>query len=99
MTDDQGRYEVTPLNEGTYFLSAKASPWYAVHPTFERRGCGELARSGGFLTRCSLSRYLLRRRHRGPDGATPIAVHGGDRLEADIHLKSGASTTSDLPRV
>jgi len=51
----------------------------------ERRGCGELARSGGFLTRCSLSRYLLRRRHRGRR-ATPIAVHGGDRLEADIHL-------------
>jgi len=32
VTDDQGRYEVTPLNEGTYFVSAKASPWYAVHP-------------------------------------------------------------------
>ena len=42
MTDDQGRYEVTPLNEGTYFVSAKASPWYAVHPT----STGEGAASG-----------------------------------------------------
>src|SRR6266478_2669219 len=26
-TDDHGEYEVTPLDEGTYFVSAKATPW------------------------------------------------------------------------
>src|SRR5277367_952069 len=31
-TDDQGEYEVTPLMPGTYFVSAGATPWYAVHP-------------------------------------------------------------------
>ena len=31
-TDDQGRYEVTPLDPGTYFVSARAFPWYAIHP-------------------------------------------------------------------
>ena len=31
-TDDQGEYEVTPLVPGTYFVSASATPWYAVHP-------------------------------------------------------------------
>ena len=32
-TDDQGWYEITSLNPGTYFLSASAKPWYAVHPS------------------------------------------------------------------
>src|ERR1700726_3420199 len=31
-TDDQGSYEVASLVPGTYFLSANAKPWYAVHP-------------------------------------------------------------------
>lgn len=31
-TDDLGEYELTPLPPGTYFLSASAKPWYAVHP-------------------------------------------------------------------
>ena len=30
--DDQGSYEFTPLDSGTYFLSVLAAPWYAVHP-------------------------------------------------------------------
>jgi hypothetical protein len=34
-TDDQGAYEITPLRPGTYFLSANATPWYAVHPRTE----------------------------------------------------------------
>ncbi|HEX9109912.1 MAG TPA: carboxypeptidase regulatory-like domain-containing protein, partial [Terriglobales bacterium] len=35
-TDDQGAYEVTPLEEGTYFVSVRATPWYAVHPVTGR---------------------------------------------------------------
>src|SRR5436309_4669947 len=31
-TDDQGAYEITPLMPGTYFISAQAEPWYAIHP-------------------------------------------------------------------
>jgi uncharacterized surface anchored protein len=34
-TDDQGAFEITPLRPGTYFLSASATPWYAVHPRLE----------------------------------------------------------------
>lgn len=34
-TDDQGVYEIMPLRPGTYFLSANATPWYAVHPRTE----------------------------------------------------------------
>jgi len=85
MTDDQGRYEVTPLNEGTYFLSAKASPWYAVHPTSSAEG----AASSPAQVDSSLDVVYPATFYGDAtevDGATPIAVHGGDRLEADIHL-------------
>ena len=31
-TDDLGAYELPSLDPGTYFLSADAKPWYAIHP-------------------------------------------------------------------
>jgi carboxypeptidase family protein len=85
MTDDQGRYEVTPLDEGTYFVSAKASPWYAVHPTSNAEG----APNSPAQVDSSLDVVYPNTFYGDAtevEGATPIAVHGGDRLEADIHL-------------
>jgi len=85
MTDDQGRYEVTPLNEGTYFVSAKASPWYAVHPT----STGEGATNPHSQVAPSLD-VVYAITYYGDatetEDAAPIPVRGGDRLEADIHL-------------
>jgi uncharacterized GH25 family protein len=37
-TDDQGTYEVTPLLPGTYYMSANAKPWYAIHPNLAQGG-------------------------------------------------------------
>jgi hypothetical protein len=85
MTDDQGRYEVTPLDEGTYFVSAKASPWYAVHPTSNAEG----AANSPAQVDASLDVVYPNTFYGDAtevEGATPIAVHGGDRVEADIHL-------------
>ena len=31
-TDDQGAYEFSSLDAGTYFISVTAKPWYANHP-------------------------------------------------------------------
>jgi hypothetical protein len=86
MTDDQGRYEVTPLDEGTCFVSAKASPWYAVHPT--STGEGGAANSPAQVDSSLDVVYPTTFYGDATDaeGATPIAVHGGDRVEADIHL-------------
>jgi hypothetical protein len=85
VTDDQGRYEVTPLNEGTYFVSAKASPWYAVHPT----STGEGATNPPTQVDPSLD-VVYPITYYGDateaEDAAPIPVRGGDRLEADIHL-------------
>lgn len=84
-TDDQGKYEVTPLDEGTYFVSAKATPWYAVHPV----SAGEGTANAPTQVASSLDvSYPIT--YYGDttesDEATPIPVRGGDRLEADIHL-------------
>ncbi len=84
-TDDQGRYEVTPLDEGTYFVSAKASPWYAVHPA----SSGEGSASSPAQVDPSLDvAYPITYYGDATEAedATPIPLRGGDRLEADIHL-------------
>lgn len=84
-TDDQGRYEVTPLDEGTYFVSAKATPWYAVHPVTN----GADAMNNPPQVDSSLDvAYPITYYGDSADAddATPIPVRGGDRLEADIHL-------------
>jgi Carboxypeptidase regulatory-like domain len=84
-TDDQGTYEVIPLGDGTYFVSAAAKPWYAVHP-FSSRGGEEAVPS---LVEPSLDvAYPIT--YYGDateaDDAMPIPIRGGDRIEADIHL-------------
>src|SRR5882724_6106304 len=84
-TDDQGRYEVASLDEGTYFVSAKATPWYAVHAP---------SASGDATTSPSQVDPTLDVAYpvtfygdtTETDSAAPIPVRGGDRLEADIHL-------------
>jgi hypothetical protein len=39
-TDDRGSYEFPELSAGTYFLSANAKPWYALHPRSQVSGGG-----------------------------------------------------------
>ena len=85
-TDDQGHYEVTPLDEGTYFVSTKATPWYAVHPVSSRDA---ESRSTQDQVDPSLDvAYPITYYGDATEAedATPIPVRGGDRLEADIHL-------------
>ena len=84
-TDDQGRYEVTPLNEGTYFVSAKATPWYAVHPPSSAVDtAGRLSQVDSSLDVAYPITYYGDATE--AEDATPIPVRGGDRLEADVHL-------------
>jgi hypothetical protein len=93
-TDDQGAYEITPLMPGTYFLSASARPWYAVHPSSE-----DDAAPGGAKpeTPASSSSTVDRSLDvaypttyypdvTDADSATPIPIRGGERIDVDIHL-------------
>ena len=84
-TDDQGFYEFSRLMGGTYFLSAIATPWYAVHHASsaadEPGNRPELERS---LDVAYPQVYYKDATE--SDGASPITIRGGDRLEADIHM-------------
>ncbi len=96
VVDDQGAFEFAPLNAGTYFVSAVATPWYAVHPPSIRQTGGPAA-----LTSADGSQPDRPQVDRSVDvvypttyyaGATemedasPILVRGGDRLDLDLHL-------------
>jgi protocatechuate 3,4-dioxygenase beta subunit len=87
-TDDQGTYEVTPVQPGTYFLSAGAQPWYAIHPA-----TGPDASEPGKNNAIAVDRSLdvaypltFYADASDADSATPIPVRGGDHLQIDIHL-------------
>jgi len=86
VTDDQGGYEFSRLDAGSYFISATAKPWYALHTV----SSGEpSARNLPSAVDQSLDvAYAIT--YYGdatePDDATPIPVRGGDHLQADIHL-------------
>ena len=84
-TDDQGAYEVTPLDGGTYFVSVSAKPWYAVHPVISEPGAG----SSTSLVDHSLDvaypvTYYADATE--ADDATPIPIRAGDHVDVDIHL-------------
>ena len=85
-TDDQGSYELTPLDAGTYFVAAKAKPWYEVHPAKARASGSE---NSTVLVDSALDVAYATTFYGDTtesEEATPIPVRGGDRLEADIHL-------------
>jgi hypothetical protein len=80
MTNDEGRYEITPLAPGTYFVAVKATPWYAVHPD----SADVSSRVDPALDVAYPITYYGDTTE--TESAMPIPVRGGDRLEADIHL-------------
>jgi Carboxypeptidase regulatory-like domain len=94
-TDDQGRYEITPLDAGTYFVSAKASPWYSVRPS--SNGEGEPSQSSASQS-SQIDPALdvvypttFYGDASEAEDAAAIPMRGGDRLEADIHLAPAPS--------
>ncbi|HEY4054478.1 MAG TPA: carboxypeptidase-like regulatory domain-containing protein [Terriglobales bacterium] len=84
-TDDLGAYELGPQTPGTYFVSASAMPWYAMHGS-SSEGSGNAP--VGHVDSALDVAYALT--YYGDvtdaDSATPIQLRGGDRLQADIHL-------------
>jgi len=82
-TDDQGTYEITPVTSGTYFLSASGKPWYAVYPSLETEGRGTTSVDRSLDVAYPVTYYPDVTE---ADGAMPIPVRGGDRVQVDIHL-------------
>jgi hypothetical protein len=84
--DDQGAYEFAPLDAGTYFISATATPWYALHPlSSPQAGREGLPTSVDHALDVAYS-VTYYGDSTDPDDATPIPLGGGDHLQADIHL-------------
>jgi len=86
VTDDQGVYEFTPLDAGTYYLSVTATPWYAVHPaTAAPEGvvAAPAVVDQGLDVLYPTTYYLGAIES---DEATPIPLRGGDRMEVDLRL-------------
>ena len=85
-TDDQGSYEFPSLAPGNYFVSAAAKPWYAIHPVASSSD-GMANPPPGVAA--SLDVAYPTTYYSGAteaDGATPIPVSGGDRLQIDVRL-------------
>jgi len=83
-TDDLGRYEIAPLEPGTYFVAARAEPWYAVHALSTPDGANSPIQSDSALDVAYPVTFYGGVTE--SDEATPIPVRPGDRLTADIHL-------------
>jgi Carboxypeptidase regulatory-like domain len=82
-TDDLGAYDLPNLIPGTYFLSVRATPWYAVHPPEDSGPKSEIAVDRSLDVAYPLTYYTDAT---DSDGATAIPVQGGERLQVDMHL-------------
>lgn len=94
-TDDQGEYEITPLVPGTYFVSASATPWYAVHPDsqLEQPSAPPLAVDRSLNVTYPLTYFGDETE---AENASPIPLRGGDHVRADIHLSPAPALTLRL---
>ena len=64
-TDDLGWFEFAPLDAGTYFVSAVAKPWYAVHPpSIRQTGATDVPTSVDRALDVVYPAHVLLRRHR-----------------------------------
>jgi hypothetical protein len=85
-TDDQGSYEFPSLAPGNYFVSVAAKPWYAVHPIVSSADGTKNVTPGVVPALDVAYPTTYYNGATDADGATPIRIKGGDRLQIDVHL-------------
>jgi hypothetical protein len=98
-TDDLGEYELSHLAPGRYFLSATATPWYAVHPPVARQGAILYGVVESFDPSLDVA-YPMTFYPSASDssGAQAILLRGGDQREIDLRLVAVQAVTVILPR-
>jgi hypothetical protein len=79
-TDDLGAYEFGPVPPGTYSVAVSAEPWYTIHPS-SAAGTTHVDSSLDVAYPITYNGDTA-----DPDGAAPIRVQGGERVQADVHL-------------
>jgi hypothetical protein len=88
-SDDRGFYDFSLLRPGKYYVSVTAKPWYAVHPTTPLPSVNFQFSAPPAQVSSNLDVAYPTTYYNGStdaDGATPIEVHGADRLEIDVHV-------------
>jgi uncharacterized surface anchored protein len=85
-TDDLGAYELGPQDPGTYYVSASATPWYAIHPLTQPANTNESVPGRVDPSLDVVYPITYYSDVIDPDAATPIRVRGGERVQIDIHL-------------
>ena len=84
-TDDLGGYEFASLAPGTYFVSASATPWYAIHSAQSNQGDGSTeSPADPSLDVAYQTTYYQDVTE--PDAALPIPLKGGDHLDVPLHF-------------
>ena len=97
-TDDRGEYEMSPLAPGNYFLSAQATPWYAVHASGLKQPGAEYGVTGKVDPALDVAYPLTF--YAGAttsDEATPIPVKGGEEMSIDLHVVPQPALRLTLP--
>jgi hypothetical protein len=104
VTDDTGAYEFASLAAGEYLLAVAAEPWYALHRNTRRdrrNAAGDVG--GGADPAAALDvaypvTYFDSTTEEA--SATPIALAGGSRVEADVtlHATQALRIQVDTPR-
>ncbi len=97
-TDDTGAYEIPRLAPGRYFVSATATPWYAVRPQLQPRQAAQAGIVDSIDPSLDVA-YAMTFYPEATDstGATPILLKPGDQQEIDIRLSPQPSMTISLP--
>jgi hypothetical protein len=94
-SDDEGHYRFSHLSPGTYFVSVAAQPWYAERVTRERiqrldSGSEQMVDEEVPTGNAALDvAYATTFFPNATDiaGASPITVHSGDAVIADMQLR------------
>jgi hypothetical protein len=90
-TDDTGAYEFSNLPAGEYYVAVSTTPWYAMHPPSRRTDANEespldVAYPITFFDSTTEEA-----------SATPIAIEGGSRQDADISLHAAPALRLQVP--
>lgn len=87
-TDDLGAYEIANLGPGNYFVSASATPWYAIHPVPVATQSHDGQQQPTFVDPSLDVVYptTFYPDVTEPEAASPIPVRGGEHLQVDIHF-------------
>jgi hypothetical protein len=85
-SDDRGYYDFWPVIPGTYYVSATARPWYAVHPRPSRAESGGISSQAANAALDVSYPITFYGDTTEADSATPVSIKGGDHAQVDIHL-------------